>query len=364
MATPHFFPSLGGVETHVGEVATRMRAMGLDVTVLAADATGQLPELDEWNGVEVRRVRAWPRRGDYLFAPAINKIVSTGGWDVVHMQSYHTLVAPTVMLAARRAEVPYVLTFHGGGHSAAIRRRVRSLQLRSMRPLLAGAGRLVALTDFEIKTYGQLLRLDSSRFVRIPNGCDLPEPSAAASSSEDGTLILSVGRLERYKGHHRAIAAIPHLRERLPGVRLRIAGTGPYQPQLEAYARELGVSDVVEVRGVPPEDRAGMANLLASAELVVLLSEFETHPVAILEALALGRPTLVADGSGLSEIAARGMARAIPLESTAQRAAEAMLEELRDPMTREPVDLPTWDDCAVSLASLYDEVTGALACAS
>ena len=184
MATPHFHPSVGGVETHVHEVSARLARMGASVTVLATDRTGELPEEEDHGGVDTRRVRAWPRRADYLFAPGMREVVSSGGWDVVHVQSYHTLVAPTAMLSARRAGVPYVVTFHAGGHSSPIRGHVRGLQLRTLRPLLAGASRLVALTKFEVERYGQLLRLDPSRFVQIPNGCDLPVPRVPEGGPE------------------------------------------------------------------------------------------------------------------------------------------------------------------------------------
>ena len=107
-----------------------------------------------------------------------------------------------------------------------------------------------------------------------------------------------------------------------------------------------------------------MATLLASADLVVLLSEFETHPVAVLEAVGLGLPALVADSTGLSELATRGIARAVPLASDPETVARAMLEEILDPEPRSPVALPTWDDCASGLAELYRDVTGATACAS
>jgi hypothetical protein len=42
-----------------------------------------------------------------------------------------------------------------------------------------------------------------------------------------------------------------------------------------------------------------MAELLATVSLVVLMSEFETHPLVALEAAAAGCRLLVADGSGL-----------------------------------------------------------------
>ncbi len=55
-----------------------------------------------------------------------------------------------------------------------------------------------------------------------------------------------------------------------------------------------------------------MAALLRRVSLVVLISEFETHPLVALEAAAAGRKLLVANGSGLGELAAEGLARSVP----------------------------------------------------
>ena len=115
MVTPRFFPDVGGVETHVYEVARRLARASVDITILTTDRSGQLPTSEPLEGVTVRRVRAWPEQRDYYFAPEITRVITQGSWDVVHCQSYHTLVAPMAMLAALRAHIPYVVTFHGGG---------------------------------------------------------------------------------------------------------------------------------------------------------------------------------------------------------------------------------------------------------
>ena len=106
---------------------------------------------------------------------------------------------------------------------------------------------------------------------------------------------------------------------------------------------------------VDPEDRKGMAVALASANLVTLLSEYEANPVAVMEALALRRRVLVADTSGLSELARRGFARAIPLDSTPRQTAEAMLQQLGSPAPRD-FDLPNWDASALRLVDVYRDV--------
>jgi glycogen synthase len=118
-------------------------------------------------------------------------------------------------------------------------------------------------------------------------------------------------------------------------------------------ARELGVAERVEIGSIEAADRAGMAAALSRAALVVLLSEYEAHPIAVVEALALGRPVLVAATSGLRELAERGLARAIPLESTSGEVAAAILDQLERPLAPTSFDLPTWDDCAADILAIY-----------
>ena len=100
-----------------------------------------------------------------------------------------------------------------------------------------------------------------------------------------------------------------------------------------------------------------MAQELERASLVVLLSEYETQPLAILEALALGRPALVANTSGLGELAEQGLAKGIPINSTPDQVAAAVLEQLRSPLIPAKIDLPSWDDCAEGLLHLYTEIS-------
>ena len=102
-----------------------------------------------------------------------------------------------------------------------------------------------------------------------------------------------------------------------------------------------------------------MARRLTEIDLAVALSEFETHPMAALEVLSLGRPLLVATGSGLGELADRGYARALDPHAAPAQVAAAILRELRDPLVRERAEFPSWDDCAAQLLALYRRVRSA-----
>lgn len=367
-------PYMGGLETHVYEVGRRLARMGMDITVLTTDLSGKLPIEETSEGVKILRVRAWPEKRDYYVAPGITQHITKGQWDLIHCQGYHTFVPPLAMLAAGRANVPYILTFHSGGHSSRLRNGLRRVQWSVLRPLFARAQKLIAVTEFESTFFQQQLRLPAEKFIVIPNGAHLPSAMTTAESineADDATwsmssepLILSIGRLERYKGHQRVLAALPEIHKKIPGAQLRIIGSGPYEAALWRMARKLKVADYVEIQAVPPGDRAAMAEVIKQADLVTQLSEYESQGIAVMEALALKRPVLVASTSALQEFADRGLVNAIPLESSSDKVAGTIVNQLCRPLIPVEVTLPTWDDCAANLFSLYQDVTWRLRCAS
>jgi glycosyltransferase involved in cell wall biosynthesis/GT2 family glycosyltransferase len=355
MVTPRSPLSQGGVERHVMEVSRRAVAAGAEVEVLCTEPGGPARQEEERDGVTIRTVRAWPANRDWCLAPRIWREMSRRPWDVVHVQSYHTFVAPLAMLRALTLGIPYVVTFHGGGHSSEARNKVRGLQRFLLRPLLARAERLVAVARFEIEQYGGELNLPEEKFVLIPNGTDLAfSDSASANGQPQGPpAIASIGRLERYKGHHRVIDAFPYVLKREPAAKLLIVGTGPYEAELRKQAEALGIGESVEFTSTPPDQPTAMAELLQRISLVVLLSDFETHPLVALEAAAAGRRLLVADASGLAELAADGFARAIPLDESAEGVGAAVIEELGKPPQAKRPQLTSWEECAAELLALY-----------
>jgi glycosyltransferase involved in cell wall biosynthesis len=353
MVTPRFLPHAGGIQTHVREVGERLVRLGVAVDVLTTDPAGDLPREETIGGLSIHRVPAWPRTRDYYLAPRMWSFITRGHWDVVHCQGVHTFVAPLAMAAARQARMPYMVSFHTGGHSSPFRARVREVQWRALRPLLSGACRLVAVSRYEGDLFRGIIRPRNAQLVVIPNGVTRIGSEHHQASGSGDPLILSVGRLERYKGHHRLIEAMPAVLREMGSARALIVGTGPYQAQLQDLITRLGLQDRVSITSVPAGDRDGMGRLLSEAALVVLMSDYEAHPVALLEAAAMGRPILVRRNSGLTELVERGMARGVADEPSASQSGLAILESLRHPVVADAVALPTWDDTAASLLAEY-----------
>lgn len=356
MVAHKFPPFMGGIEMHVQQVGQRMVALGHSVTVITADPEGKLQTEDEMSGMRIRRVRAYPSKSDIFFSPGVYGLVGSEPCDVVHVQGYHTLTPPVAMLAAIRRHIPFVMTFHSGGHSSSARQRVRAPQHAVMGPLVRRASQLIGVSEFEADHFSALMQVPRSRFVVVPNGARFEAPKDPIVADPEAPLLVSIGRLERYKGHHRAIDAFAELVRQRPRARLRILGEGPYKGELVEQVARLGLEDSVVIGGIPPAERQEMARILSSAALVVLLSDYEAHPIAVLEALSLGKKVLAVDTSGFREMGAKGLIRCLPLESTATQVAAAMVDELDSKRDVVPVALPTWDDCTRQLLAIYRDV--------
>ena len=347
-----FAPDVGGTETHISEVTRRLAKRGdLDLTVLTTDRTGRRPARQQLAGFTVLRCRAYPRRRDYYVAPGVYREVRRGNWDLVHCQGIHTAVPVLAMLAARRGRTPYLVTFHTGGHSSGIRRRIRGIQWRALGPLLRGAAGVVAVSRFEQRIFQDACRIDASHFRIVQNGGDLP-PGAAPAEVIPGRIV-SAGLLERYKGHHRVIEALPIVRQSVPDATLQILGSGPYEGRLRSLVSSLGLDACVTIDSIAPDDREGMARSLGAAAVVAALSEYEAHPVAVVEALTLGVPAVGLDTAGTGDLVQDGLVRGVPRDASPASIARILVAALQDRQAPGGAVLPTWDSAAAGLADVY-----------
>ena len=357
MACTRFLPDMGGIENHVAEVARRLHATGeFDITVLATDRARRFRREDEIDGVRVLRVPAWPADKDWYLSPGFAPVVRRDEWDLVHVQGIHTPNPPAAMAGALVARKPYVVSFHTGGHSSVLRNRLRSAQWWALAPLLKRANALIGVSEFEATLVVDSAGIPRDRVRVIRNGGTLPEPTV--TSHEPG-LVVSTGRLERYKGHHRLIEALPYLRAVDPRARVEIIGAGPYESELHKLVDTLALQEHVTIRSVPPDDRVEMANALAKAEVVAVMSEYEAHPVGVMEAISLGRPVVGMDVAGVGELVRLGWVNGISPTAGPRQLAEvirSVAAKATQGRAGEALELPTWETSTAELASLYREV--------
>jgi len=331
MVSSRYSPHLGGVETHVNEVARRMAARGFDLTVLTTDLTGELPPVEHDGLLTVRRYPAWPSWADLYVSPSLVRQIGSGGYDLVHVQGVNNLLPPLALATAHRSGVPTVVTFHTGGHSSPVRTMVRGAQWQALRPLLRRTKGLVAVCRFEVEIFARRLGLEPERIRLIRNGAE-PLPVGHSVPQVSGSpLVCSVARL------------------------LAVIGQGRFEHQLRRVVARLRVEHAVTFTSFDATQREALGALLRSSDVVALMSDYEANPVAVMEALALGRKVVVADTSGLSELASEGLATAVPPNTSPGVLAGVLARVAARPDPLAP-DLPTWDDCADQLLALYEEI--------
>jgi glycosyltransferase involved in cell wall biosynthesis len=139
----------------------------------------------------------------------------------------------------------------------------------------------------------------------IENGVHLPRVAAHADGGKalrsnlcvppGGVVLATVARLVPSKGHEVLLEALARID--LPSILSCWAGDGPLRRPLERRARELGLSERVHFVGT----LADVGPLLAAADVFVLPSLREGLPLALLEALAMARPVITTDASGIGE---------------------------------------------------------------
>ncbi len=359
MVTPKYLPHLGGIESHVHEVAQRMSAAGHEITVLTIAIDAALPASERQGDVLVKRFPAMPSWTDLYLSPALARQIRQGGYDLVHMQGVHTLLAPMTLATAQRAGIPTVLTFHSGGNSSRLRTAIREMQWQAQRPVLRRSTALVAVCQYEVDQFGRRLGVAPETIRLIRNGAGpLVVDEDSAPNVRGAPLVCSVGRLERYKGHQRVIAAMPALLKRSPGAHLAVVGRGPYERHLREMVSQLGLERAVTLTSFDGAQRGELGALVRASDVVVLLSEYEANPVAVMEALALGRKVVVAATSGLTELAANGYATAVPISVSPDELARVLMSVVAGPDGSAP-DLPTWDRCVEELLGLYADVVSA-----
>ncbi len=170
---------------------------------------------------------------------------------------------------------------------------------------------------------------------------------AKAKLQVTGPLIVSVGALIERKGQHLVIEALRDV----PGAKLALIGHGPAQAEFEAAAERHGVTDRVRFLGAMPH--AKIADWLAAADVMALLSVSEGLANAWVEALASGTPIVIPDVGGAREVL-QDLAAGRYVERTPESVAAAINAILSNPPDRaavaSTVEKFSWD---TNTAQLY-----------
>ncbi len=322
LVCPYSLDVPGGVQSHVLDLASALRALGQRVSVLAP-GVGPAPEWVtlvggavgvRYNGSVARvafgplayaRTRRWLRSRDL---------------DVLHL---HEPAAPSLsLLALSLADGPVVATFH----TATARSRALSAVQNVLRPQLEKVTARIAVSPLARRVQVEHLGGDA---VEIPNGVDVARFATATplpGYPRQGGTVGFVGRFDEPRKGMRVLAeAVRSLSGRRPDLRLLVVGRG----NGAALARALGSR--VSVLGAV--DEATKARALRSVDgLCVPGAAGESFGMVLTEAMAAGVPVVASDLPAFRRVLDGGAAGVlVPVGDSAALSA-ALGDVLNDPV--------------------------------
>jgi glycosyltransferase involved in cell wall biosynthesis len=116
---------------------------------------------------------------------------------------------------------------------------------------------------------------------------------------------------------------------------------------------------MVAIECIKPDDRERMSESLGRASVVAALSDYESHPLAVMEALTLGIPVVGLDTAGIGDLVKDKLVRGVPKDASPTTVARILVAALQDGRANVSGALPTWDAAAIDLADVYLDAAGA-----
>jgi glycosyltransferase involved in cell wall biosynthesis len=234
--------------------------------------------------------------------------------------------------AAAVLGLPHLITLHGGTYFRERWRRRALLGWACRRSY-----RVVAVSRSHARLIEQALHLPLDAVRVIPNGI-VPTPltgrdvRAELGLAPEALLVVAVGNLYPVKGYDVLLRALAGLvaHTDLPRWHLAIAGRGGEEPKLRSLAAELGLVGRVSFLGL----RSDVGDLLASADLYALPSRAESHPLALLEAMFAGRPTVATAVGGVPDTVTDGREGLLVPPGEVAPLRDALARLLADPALR------------------------------
>jgi glycosyltransferase involved in cell wall biosynthesis len=216
--------------------------------------------------------------------------------DVVLVPSEIAFLLPLSYVACRTIRRPLVVIVQSvPDHS--IPTWVPRWRRRLWRYCLRHADAIVCVSQGSADS---LLRLGvpADRVAVVHAGVDVQEVVRAAHdrppslvTDDNRPVLIAVGELSPAKGYDLLLQAIANVRAQGHLAQLVILGEGAERARLERLAADLGITDSVQLPGFVPNPYPEML----AADLYCLSSRWEGFPLCVLEAMALGIPTVATD---------------------------------------------------------------------
>jgi glycosyltransferase involved in cell wall biosynthesis len=301
-----------GIINVMVDLAIEQRRAGHSVTVAAG--RGEYIELLRAHGVEYVHLPQHGFRNALTAIPRLWTLLWRSPVDIIHAHMVSgALIARLVTLGRRTRVVTHVHNswqrhaslMRVGHHVVAVSQAVRDEMVSRGIP----ASRISTVLNGTIGS------------MRAAPPGTLQQPVALESPA-----ILSVAGMYVRKGIADLIEAVAALRQRIPQVRLYLAGDGPDRANFERVVRDRDLTGTVIFLGF----RQDVDALMRQADVLVLASHAEPCSLVLSEARALGLPIVATAVGGTVEVLEGGLGGVLVPPRDPPALAAALAQVLQD----------------------------------
>lgn len=296
-----------GMEMMLMRSAEHWHRLGYSCDVLATSGDiGPIADQMEKAGYGVLHI-PFRSRTRYLpnprLIPEFFRLCKSGQYDIVHI---HTEAAtPIFVVLANLAGVKgIVLSVHNTFRFSGILRMRKRLERMFIRALGGRYGMVSdAVMACELERFGnsgvRLWNWLDTEYFRAPNLIERQSARESLGCNDDQFILVSVANCNTAKNHPVLLRALPRLKQVVSPLYFHVGREHAARPEL-ALAEQLGLEGEVRFMGSQSDPRL----FFWAADAFVMPSLYEGLGNSALEAIASGCPVILADVSGLKEIAA------------------------------------------------------------
>ncbi len=197
--------------------------------------------------------------------------------------------------------------------------------------------KLIGNSEAGIHDYSDWLNMPRSHFSLVKNGVDdsVIKPSSLAEikdfrnslNIENGTpVITGIFRLDIEKRPFTFLEVVKKIKERVPRLRVLIAGIGKMEKAVHKKAQDMGIDNWVTFLG----RRQDVPLIMSASDLVLLTSSEEGTPNVLMEAQWLAKPVVCTGVGGVAEVVEHGKTGYILAKDDLEGLAEACCTLLGD----------------------------------